>query len=185
MTILFQTERLILRNWIPEEDAPQAFEIYGDPEVMQFIRPPDVSVEAVRLRLEERMKLGRDRNNGTGSWAVLEKETQQLLGGILLVQLPDNDGVPTSDYEIGWHFRKAAWGHGYATEAAQEILAYGFTILQRPVLYAVVRPENQRSIRVTQRLGMNFLGTTHQYYGVELLLFQLKADEYYTQLASQ
>ncbi|MEQ9001416.1 MAG: hypothetical protein RID53_33570 [Coleofasciculus sp. B1-GNL1-01] len=37
MTILFQTERLIVRTYEPQQDACQAFAIYGDPEVMRFI----------------------------------------------------------------------------------------------------------------------------------------------------
>ncbi len=37
MAVMFETERLIIRDWIPEQDAKQAFEIYGDPEVTRFI----------------------------------------------------------------------------------------------------------------------------------------------------
>ncbi|MEB3282443.1 MAG: GNAT family N-acetyltransferase [Lyngbya sp.] len=183
MSILFQTERLIIRNWEPEQDAPQAFKIYGDPDVMCFISPHFETVEAVRSRLQERVERDKIRKNGTGSWAVVEKETQEIIGAVLLIQLPDNDGIPTTNYEIGWHFRKASWGKGYATEAAKQILGYAFTILRLPVIYAVVKPENERSIRVTQRLGMKPLGRTNEYYGVELLLFQLKATDYYAKIS--
>ncbi|MEA5542944.1 GNAT family N-acetyltransferase [Limnoraphis robusta Tam1] len=184
MSILFQTDRLIIRNWEPEQDASQAFEIYGDPEVMYFISPPLETVEMVRSRLQERVEQDNIRKNGTGSWAVIDKETEEIVGAILLVSLPDNDGIPTTNYEIGWHFRKASWGKGYATEAAQKILGYGFTILRLPVIYAVVKPENRRSIRVTQRLGMKPLGLTNEYYGVELSLFKLEDTDYYEQKKS-
>ncbi|MCL6749480.1 GNAT family N-acetyltransferase [Nostoc sp. CCCryo 231-06] len=55
MTILLETERLIIRSWIPEGDAEQAFAIYNDPEVTHFLgkasRP--ASVESQRQRLIE------------------------------------------------------------------------------------------------------------------------------------
>lgn len=175
MTILFESDRLFIRDWNPQLDAPAAFAIYGDREVMKFIRKPDANIQAVQQRLEERIERYQQYNNGTGTWAVIEKETEQLVGCILLVQLPNNDGVPTEDREIGWHFRLASWGKGYATEAARIIINYGFNTLQLPVLYAVVRPDNIRSIRVTQRLGMTSMGRTYNYYGTELLLFKLES----------
>jgi RimJ/RimL family protein N-acetyltransferase len=46
------------------------------------------------------------------------------------------------------------------------------------VLYAVVKPANQASIRVTQRLGMTPIGRTNKYYGAELELFKLDAQQW-------
>jgi RimJ/RimL family protein N-acetyltransferase len=177
MTILFQTERLIVRTYEPQQDACQAFAIYGDPEVMRFIGNGQAqeNITGVCSLLKQRIKHYQSRNNGTGLWAVVDKITKEIIGTILLVQLPDNNGLPTSDYEIGWHFRRVSWGKGYATEAARGIIAYGFNTLQLPVLYAVVHPDNKRSIRVTQRLGMTPMGLTNRYYGVQLLLFKLES----------
>ncbi|MBW4446956.1 MAG: GNAT family N-acetyltransferase [Spirirestis rafaelensis WJT71-NPBG6] len=176
MTI-FETERLIVRNWIPEQDAEQAFEIYGDPEVTYFLGARETSIESQRQSLTREVEQYRQLNNGTGDWAVVEKETARVVGAIILAQLPDSDRQPTEDYEIGWHFRRASWGKGYATEAARGMLSYGFNILQLAVIYAVVKPEHHASIRVTQRLGMKAVGRTNKYYGIELLLFQLDAPE--------
>jgi ribosomal-protein-alanine N-acetyltransferase len=175
MTNLLETERLIIRSWIPERDVDQAFVIYNDPEVTHFLgkasRP--ASVESQRQRLIENIEKSHRRNNGTGSWAIVEKETTTIVGTILLLQLPDKDGLPTKDYEVGWHLRRASWGKGYATEAGQVMLNYGFSVLNLPVIYAVVKPENHASIHVTERLGMKPIGRTNKYYGIELLLFQL------------
>jgi RimJ/RimL family protein N-acetyltransferase len=172
MTPFLQTERLMIRRWNPQNDAAAAFNIYGDPAVMYYIREPENSVAAVQTYLEKRVERDRRFNNGTGSWSVIEQKTGQLIGAILLQQLPDNEGKLTQDFEIGWHFRRSSWGQGFATEAAQCIISYGFQVLQLPILYAVVKSENQRSIRVTQRLNMEPLGRTNKYYGVELLLFR-------------
>ncbi|MBD2071895.1 GNAT family N-acetyltransferase [Leptolyngbya sp. FACHB-671] len=176
MAILTETERLVIRNWIPQDDAEQAFEIYGDPEVMRFIGGgKEENVETQRRSLQQRTDRTAALNNGTGFWAIADKETGEIFGTVILKQLPDNDGNPTSEIEVGWHLKKAAWGKGYATEAGQAVLNYGFNVLKLPVIYAVVNPENTASIQVTQRLGMSPLGRTQQYYGKELELFKLEA----------
>ncbi|MEH2072429.1 MAG: GNAT family N-acetyltransferase [Nostoc sp.] len=179
MTNLLETDRLTIRTWIPERDAEQAFDIYSDPKVTYFLGNGSrvTSIESQRQRLEENIERSRRRNNGTGSWAMIEKETTTIVGTILLKQLPDKDGLPTQDYEVGWHLRQASWGKGYATEAGRGMLDYGFNVLNLPVIYAVVKPENHASIRVTQRLGMKPVGQTKKYYGIELLLFEQNASE--------
>ncbi len=175
MTSLFETERLIVRSWIPEHDAEQAFEIYSNAEVTYFLGNGSrvTSIESQRQRLIDSIERSRRRKNGTGSWAIVEKETTTIVGTILLLQLPDKDGLPSQDFEVGWHLRRASWGKGYATEAGRGMLKYGFNVLNLPVIYAVVKPENHASIRVTQRLGMKRMEQTKKYYNIELLLFQL------------
>ncbi|MBV6625651.1 MAG: GNAT family N-acetyltransferase [Rivularia sp. (in: Bacteria)] len=181
MTSLLETQRLIIRRWIPEIDAEQAFTIYGDAEVMRFIGTgkTQASIETQRQSLEAAIaRYEQSNNTTTGAWAIVEKQSTTVVGTILLKQLPDEKRQPTQDYEVGWHLRKASWGKGYATEAAREIIDYGFNILKLPVIYAVVKPENNASVKVTQRLGMKALGITNQYYGgVELLLFKLDSQE--------
>ncbi|MEB3357998.1 MAG: GNAT family N-acetyltransferase [Synechococcales bacterium] len=176
MTPTFETDRLLLRDWNPEGEAEWALQIYGDPEVMRYIGDgqtiPDG--ETMRLRLQQRLDLNRRLSNGTGFWAIAEKSTRHPVGTVILKQLPDGEGNPTPDWEVGWHLRRASWGQGYVTEAARPVMAYGFHVLKLPVIYAVVHPDNGRSQRVTQRLGMVPLGTTGQYYGREVLLFALR-----------
>jgi RimJ/RimL family protein N-acetyltransferase len=177
MAVMFETDRLIIRAWGPEQDAEQAFQIYGDPQVMRFIGSgkTEASVETQQAALERVVARYAELNNGTGTWAIVEKATGQIAGAVLLKQLPDNNGQPTQDYEVGWHLRQASWGKGYATEAARVAINYGFDTLKLPVIYAVVNPKNQASICVTQRLAMKPLGRTNRYYNTEVELFELTA----------
>lgn len=176
MSIRFETDRLLIRDWLPQEDAEQAFQIYGDSIVIQFIGSGKIeeSIETQRLSLQRMVDRYAKLNNGTGAWAIAEKSSGQIVGTVILKQLPDGDGQLTHDYEIGWNLRQASWGKGYATEAARPAIAYGFQSLNLPVTYAVTHPVNQASIRVTQRLGMTPLGRTQKYYGVETELFKLE-----------
>ncbi len=56
--------------------------------------------------------------------------------------------------EIGWRLARSAWGHGYATEAARAVLAFGFDTLELPEILAVTTATNLRSQAVMTRLGM-------------------------------
>ncbi|MEM9162570.1 MAG: GNAT family N-acetyltransferase [Cyanobacteria bacterium P01_F01_bin.4] len=169
-----ETDRLIIRDWQPMQDARQALDIYGDEHVTHWLAnaEPDQSIHAAQGRLQR--YVSRTLSKGTGVWAVVEKAIDHIVGTILLVPLPDGESEPTDDIEIGWHFRPASWGYGYATEAAQRIVQYGFEDLKLPRLYAVTLPDNARSIAVMERLGMTSMGmTTHYYGGNELLLYRL------------
>ena len=115
MNTLLETKRLIIRRWIPEIDAEQVFEIYGDVEVMRFIGTgkTEASIETQRQSLQAAIERYKQSNNiTTGAWAIVEKESATIVGTILLKQLPDTKRQPTNDYEVGWHLRKVSWGKG-------------------------------------------------------------------------
>jgi RimJ/RimL family protein N-acetyltransferase len=84
------------------------------------------------------------------------------LGVALLRPLEDGPEI-----EVGWHLDPAAWGSGYATEAARALLDYAFTDLGLDRVVAVVDPRNEASRRVAERLEMAPDGTGH-YYGYDL-----------------
>lgn len=175
MTVIAETDRLIIRTWIPSEDAEQALEIYSDPEVTRFLITKAADIEQVVSILERWVKTANQLNNGTGLWAMVLKETGEIVGTIVLILLKDNDGQFTQDYEIGWNLKKSAWGKGYATEAAKAILDYGFNVLKLCEIYSIVNENNIASIKVTQRLGMIGLGSTNKYHNMQLELFKLEA----------
>lgn len=175
MTVIAETDRLIIRTWIPEKDAEQALEMYSDPEVTRFLITKASDVEQVVSILDRWVKIADQLNNGTGLWAMVLKETREIVGTIVLILLKDNDGRFTQDYEIGWHLKKSAWGKSYATEAAKAILDYGFNVLKLREIYSIVNEDNIASIKVTQRLGMIGLGSTNKYYNNKNELFKLEA----------
>lgn len=45
-------------------------------------------------------------NNGTRTWAIVDKSLREIVGAVLLKQLPDNKNQPTQNNEVGWHLRK-------------------------------------------------------------------------------
>lgn len=58
--------------------------------------------------------------------------------------------------ELGWRLRRESWGHGYATEAAAELLRSGLTTAGLDRLVSVRHTDNARSERVMDKLGLRF-----------------------------
>lgn len=167
----FQTERLIARPW-QIEDAEAALSLYGDPEVVRYLgsMKPMVDVTEVRAYLEKVLnRYGPDPTYGM--WALVEKDSGEIVGSTLLKPLPEHEEI-----EVGWHLARRHWGKGYATESAKGALDYGFNDLGLDTIYAVVFAENERSLNVARRLGMKPLGKTSEYYGFELELFKISRN---------
>ena len=56
--------------------------------------------------------------------------------------------------EVGWRFRRSAWGNGYATEAARAALDYGFNVAGLEEIVSLTTRTNERSQAVMRRLGL-------------------------------
>jgi RimJ/RimL family protein N-acetyltransferase len=89
-------------------------------------------------------------------------------GSALLVPLPRSDGAETSTWEIGWHLHPEVWGRGFATEAGAAMAARAAAAGLDGV-HAVVHTDNPASLAVCDRLGMTRLGSTTDWYGVDLV----------------
>ncbi len=59
------------------------------------------------------------------------------------------------EWEVGWAVSSAQWGQGYATEAAREMIGWGFRNLNVHRVVAFCHSLNRASVRVMQKLGMH------------------------------
>jgi RimJ/RimL family protein N-acetyltransferase len=147
---VIETERLVLR---PFEDRDRAgfAAMNADPSVMRHFPAmmSRVQSDAMLDRIAARW-----RDDGFGLAAVERREDGALLGmaGLSVVRL----GLPLDGaVEIGWRLVHAAWGHGYASEAARAWLAHGFSVLEVAEVVAFTVPDNLRSQAVMRRIGMS------------------------------
>lgn len=141
------TERLLLREFV-SGDTDALLEILGDPIAMQYYPAPfsRAEVEAWILR-----NLARYRDTGFGLWAMLLKDSGELIGDCGCYV---RDVLGSMEYELGWHVRRDLWGRGYASEAARHCIEYAFLKLGAQRVIALVRPENVSSCRVAEKNGM-------------------------------
>ncbi|MGH7056530.1 MAG: GNAT family N-acetyltransferase [Acetobacteraceae bacterium] len=145
----FRTARLALRP-LELADIDACLAMDDDPEVMRYVGTFWHDPASHRAYSEARVRHAYPQ--AMGYWAVLAGE--EFVGWILLGPL-DRIGP---EVEIGWRFARDAWGHGYATEAARALIAHGFDTLALGEIVADADPENRRSIRVAEKLGMQLLG---------------------------
>jgi RimJ/RimL family protein N-acetyltransferase len=146
---IIETERLILRTW-QKEDAEAYFRINQDPKVIEFLTGP-LTMEQVNAFITGANKQFEER--GFTLWATCLKETGELIGWVGLNYL-DFQAHFTPAVEIGWRLGSQYWGKGYATEAAKAVLDYGFNRLNLKELVSCTVPDNTRSRRVMEKLGM-------------------------------
>lgn len=150
--IVTTTERLTLRNW-EEKDRDLFHEINSDPVVMEFF-----PFQRSRAQSDELFDLLRGiiDETGFGFYALAARETDAAIGfcGLSRTTARLEPHMPAGTVEIGWRLARRRWGHGYVTEAAQRLLALGFTEkgLDEIVSFAVAG--NARSIAVMRRIGM-------------------------------
>jgi RimJ/RimL family protein N-acetyltransferase len=148
-----ETERLVLRRWTGEDREALAA-INGDAEVMRWVGSGRVLGRGLSDELVVRFEREWD-ERGFGLWAVSWRADPrgELLGFCGLTMpafLPEV--LPAA--EVGWRLARRAWGRGVATEAARAALAFGFGERGLREIVAVVAPENARSLRVVEKLGM-------------------------------
>ena len=113
-----------------------------------------------------------------GELAAFLKQTNQLVGAMLMKPLPDGDGNFTEEIEVGWHLAQMHWGNGYATEGGRKMIELGFAVQNLEQIYAVTGPDNLKSQKVARRLGMKPQGQTDKYYGQTVDLFKITIDEW-------
>jgi [ribosomal protein S5]-alanine N-acetyltransferase len=148
-----ETERLVIRPFEPERDAEPLHELWGDAAGMQFVPSgPRASVDQTRELLES---LSGCVPEGLGFWALEERGGGRLVGGIGLVPL----AWKGPELELAYHVVPSAWGRGFATEAAEALLAAAWKAGLDHVV-AVAMPGNVASRRVMEKLGMNLEGPT-------------------------
>ena len=96
-------------------------------------------------------QLVRYQNDGYGLWAVILKDTGEMIGQCGLTnQLWEDRTI----LEVGYLFAKAFWHHGYATEAARACMDFAFHTLHAEEVYSIIRDTNTASQNVAKRNGM-------------------------------
>lgn len=164
---MFETERLILRP-MTENDVAAVFALRKDAEIMRFIREPQKS----RAEAASWIKLVSSRweSEKIGFCAVIEKESKEFVGWCGLWILKESGAI-----EVGYAIAQNFQHKGYATEAAEVCLAYGFEQLNLRKIVAVTRPENAASRRVMEKLGMRYDGLG-RFYGLDLAHYSIKKN---------
>lgn len=162
----FETERLILRPFA-YSDWQDFYQIVSNPENLSFIFPYQASKEEaqnllVSLFMEQPL----------GKWAIVEKESQAVIGAIAFEKWL----AETAQAEIGYFIRKDRWQKGYATEALQNLVYLSTYALALSELVIVAHAENTASQRVAEKAGFQLF---RQYKGSDRYTHKMRLYKQY------
>lgn len=147
MTIIKETKRLLLREF-HLSDSAELFLLNSDPDVIRYTGdPPFESINEAKNFVKNYSEY---KKNGYGRWAVILKETNSFIGWCGL-KLNEENMV-----DLGFRFYKKNWGRGYATEAAEASLEYGFNELNLDLIIGRAALDNTASIKVLEKLNMRY-----------------------------
>ena len=147
---MIETERLLLREW-RDEDRDAFLAMCTSPTVMEHLggrsSPEQIDAGIARIRACQAA-------NGFCFWAVERKADGAFLGFCGLKRATDGGTPVEGQIEIGWRLREDVWGQGYAREAAQASLAWGWRNATAPQIVSITVPANVRSWGLMERLCM-------------------------------
>lgn len=143
------TARLWLRRWRDADREPFA-RMNADPEVMRHF--PALLTRAESDPLVDKFETHFE-TFGYGIWA-LEIPGVTSFAGFVGLKHVDFDAAFVPAVEIGWRMRRDFWGQGYATEAAETVLAHAHDELFIDEIVSFTTRDNLRSRAVMERIGM-------------------------------
>lgn len=175
-----ESARLVLRRVTPD-DLPFFTRIHALPEVVENLYPggrprsPEETAAWLQYTLRSYEQLA------LGYLAVLRKEDGALIGRCGLMDMVVESTAPehrirrgwfgreeapagvalTFETELGYTLDPAAWGQGFATEAARCVRDYARDVLRLPYTVSAILPQNVRSRRVAERSGARVSGQVH------------------------
>jgi RimJ/RimL family protein N-acetyltransferase len=149
VAVILETPRLLLRH-LEMNDVQALYVLYQDIEIRRYFPDGVLSYEETKDELEWYLH-GHPEYPALGLWATIHKESDKFIGrcGMLPWEI---DGK--LEVEIAYLLAKEFWHQGFATEAANGILSYGFEKLHLNRLICLMHPDNIASQKVAERVGM-------------------------------
>jgi len=144
------TERLVLKE-ISWDDLEDIHKLHAIPEVDEYNTlgiPEDL--EETRALIQKDIEAETMDPQSRYTWRIITKHSLEFIG--LAGMTLSNDKYRLG--EIYYKFAPDYWGKGYATEVAKNLIMVGFDQFQLHKIEAGVATENERSIRVLEKVGM-------------------------------
>ena len=139
--IIFETERLIVRQYEFETDTENFYLLNGDDDVMRYIRATK-SKEECDVFLKKAIESYKI-NPLIGRWAADEKVTGKFVGSFAIIPIEGSE-----DIQLGYAFLKENWGKGFASELTKAGLDYYFKNTNADHIYAIAEEGNIASHKV-------------------------------------
>lgn len=131
-----------------------------DPEVVRFMDWGPNTLDDTTVFLD-RMITSAGRSPRTQFPLAIVPVPGDTPVGVVELQI---DSAEHRRADIGYVLARAAWGHGYASEAAAAMLRFGFDELDLHKISATCDPDNRGSARVLEKIGMRREGVLRDHF---------------------
>jgi RimJ/RimL family protein N-acetyltransferase len=148
---ILETERLILSEFTPE-DAQFIIALVNTPGWLKYIGDRNIKNKEQAISYLTNGPIKSYKENGFGLWRVELKETSAPIGMC---------GLLRRDYlehpDIGFAFLPEYHDQGFAVEAAIATLSFAKDQLHLPTVEAITLPDNHKSIKLLEKIGMKYV----------------------------
>lgn len=152
MNEIIITQRLVFREF-SMNDIDEYYKLEKDPLVRKYI--PNMR-NSTYSECKESLKKYIDKykdETGIQTWAVVLRENRKFIGITGYRYLDELEKV-----EIGIRLMPDYWGSGYATETGKALVQFAFRRLGLNEIIAMAVPENEKSMKSLENIGLNFDG---------------------------
>ena len=151
MNYILETERLTLRE-LTLEDRTFIVELVNSPGWIKYIGDRNIKTDEQAKSYLENGPIKSYKENGFGLWLVETKDTKKSIGmcGLLKRDYLDHP-------DIGFAFLPGFIGMGFGFEAANATMSFASDQLKLSSISAITLPANNASIRLLEKIGMNFM----------------------------
>lgn len=165
---MITTPRLVLRPFTLS-DFDALFKIVQEPDIFRYF-PTQSAWPMDKVERYINYQIAHWQKYKYGHWAVVIRETGQIIGWNGLEYLPDTD-----ETEVGYLLNGMFWGKGMATEAAKAAVKFGINKVGLKEIIGLTHPENIASQRVLEKSGLSFTRSA-PYFGVEMFRYAIQAS---------
>lgn len=163
---VFETPRLLFREFVD-------FDFYDLRNVIKNHDGTDPSDEYVHRWIDWCKTSYQE--NGFGHWAVIYKDTNELIGSIGISMQPIDDIWRP---EVGYHLRSDYHHQGLAKEGAAASRDYFFSHFHYDEVYSYMLKDNIASYKTAESIGMKFVKTFFTKYGDECRIYKMTRKEW-------
>ena len=153
-----ETERLILRK-LEMKDADDLCQLLNDEKVQEFLAgiPENYTVKMATDYIGNVLSKNYLKNDFY-DWGIEDKKTHELIGRICVYKSDDYRRMA----DLVWYIMETARGNGFMTESGKAVVEFlqniGFERIE-----AFANVENTASIKVMEKIGMQYEGTLRKY----------------------
>jgi [ribosomal protein S5]-alanine N-acetyltransferase len=152
------TQRLILRT-LQITDVEDIFTLTSDPLVIRLTTLFQVARTKTDASRYIKGILTAYKKGTCAPWALVDKKTNKVIG----IAGFNNYVAHHARGEISYAIIRSYWNQGFATEAAQALIHFGFNKLGLHRIQGICDPRNKASARVLEKCGMKFEGLLRHY----------------------